>query len=97
MSTNQLYVKECRTATCKQRKANWIGYILRKRCLLKHVIEGNRKEEKTTKKTKAASVTLRERVILEFKQDSPDHAVKRTLWKRMWTSCTTNCAMKKLY
>jgi hypothetical protein len=26
--------------TVKLRKANWIGHILRKNCLLKHVIEG---------------------------------------------------------
>jgi hypothetical protein len=28
----------------KRRKANWIGYILRRNCLLKHVIEGKRRE-----------------------------------------------------
>jgi hypothetical protein len=26
--------------TLKRRKANWIGHILRRNCLLKHVIEG---------------------------------------------------------
>jgi hypothetical protein len=26
--------------TIKRRKANWIGHILRRKCLLKHVIEG---------------------------------------------------------
>jgi hypothetical protein len=40
----------------KRRKANWIGNILRKNCLLKHIIEGNdRKKDanngKTMKKT----------------------------------------------
>jgi hypothetical protein len=25
----------------KRRKANWIGHILRRKCLRKHVIEGN--------------------------------------------------------
>jgi hypothetical protein len=35
-------VKEERTIvhTIKRRKANWIGHILRRNCLLKHVIEG---------------------------------------------------------
>jgi hypothetical protein len=40
--------------TVKRRKANWIGRILRRNCILKHVIEGNvegRKEWKTRKKT----------------------------------------------
>jgi hypothetical protein len=27
--------------TIKRRKADWIGHILRRNCLLKHVIEGN--------------------------------------------------------
>jgi hypothetical protein len=26
--------------TIKRKKANWIGHILRRNCLLKHVIEG---------------------------------------------------------
>jgi hypothetical protein len=26
--------------TIRQRKANWIGHILRRNCLLKHIIEG---------------------------------------------------------
>jgi hypothetical protein len=26
--------------TIKRRRANWIGHILRRNCLLKHVIEG---------------------------------------------------------
>jgi hypothetical protein len=35
-------VKEARNIvqTIKRRKANWIGHILRRNCLLKHVIEG---------------------------------------------------------
>jgi hypothetical protein len=27
--------------TIKRRKANWIGHILCRKCLLKHIIEGN--------------------------------------------------------
>ena len=27
--------------TIKRKKANWIGHILRRNCLLKHVIDGN--------------------------------------------------------
>jgi hypothetical protein len=30
--------------TIKRRKANWIGHILRRNCLLKHVIEGKTEE-----------------------------------------------------
>jgi hypothetical protein len=32
--------------TVKQRKANWIGHILRRNCLLKHAIEGKIKGRK---------------------------------------------------
>jgi hypothetical protein len=31
--------------TVKRRKANWIGHILRRKCPLKHVIEGNAEEK----------------------------------------------------
>jgi hypothetical protein len=36
--------------TTKRRKANWIGHILRRNCLLKHVTEG-KKGGKTRTKT----------------------------------------------
>jgi hypothetical protein len=42
--------------TVNRRKANWIGHILRRNCLLKHVIEGktegkkDRSDGKTRKK-----------------------------------------------
>jgi hypothetical protein len=31
--------------TVKRRKANWIGHILHRKCLLKHIIEGKGGEE----------------------------------------------------
>jgi hypothetical protein len=50
-------VKEARNIlhTTKRRKANWIGHILRRNCLLKHVIEGklegeDRRDGKTRNK-----------------------------------------------
>jgi hypothetical protein len=54
-----LRVKEQRNIvqTIKRRKTNWIGHILRRNCLLKHVIEGKvkkRSEGTTRKKTYAA-------------------------------------------
>jgi heme exporter protein D len=41
-------VKEERTIlrTIKRTKANWIGHVLRRNCLLKHVVEGKREEQK---------------------------------------------------
>jgi hypothetical protein len=38
--------------TIKRRKANWTGHILRRNCLLKHVIEGNRRKERNDGKTR---------------------------------------------
>ena len=53
-----LSVKEQRNILheISKRKANWIGHILRRNCLLKQVIEGkikggNRSDRKTRKKT----------------------------------------------
>ena len=37
--------------TIKRRKANWIGHALRRNCLLKHVIEGKRRDEERREKT----------------------------------------------
>ena len=42
----------------KHRTANWIGHILRRNCLLEHVVEDKRKDirsGRTRKKTKAAT------------------------------------------
>jgi hypothetical protein len=44
--------------TVKGRKANWIGHVLRRNCLLKHVAEEKieeRSDGKTRKKTYAAT------------------------------------------
>jgi hypothetical protein len=39
----------------RRRKANWIGHILRRNCLLSHIIEGKiRRDKKTRKETQAA-------------------------------------------
>jgi hypothetical protein len=47
-----------------RRKAKWIGHILHKKCLLKHVTEGNirknRKDGKTRKKSKLLLDDLKE-------------------------------------
>jgi ppGpp synthetase/RelA/SpoT-type nucleotidyltranferase len=48
-------VKEERNIVHKiqRRTVNWIGHILRRECLLKHVIEGKLLDVKTKKKTYA--------------------------------------------
>jgi hypothetical protein len=51
-------VKEQRNIlqTIKRRKSNWIGQILGRNCLLKHVIEGKGTRVKTRKKTSADTI-----------------------------------------
>jgi hypothetical protein len=38
--------------TVQRKEANWIGHILRRNCLLKHVIEGNRGKDRSERKTR---------------------------------------------
>jgi hypothetical protein len=49
-----LRVKEQRTILheIRKRKANWIGYILRRNCLLRQVIEGKIKGDRSDRKTR---------------------------------------------
>jgi hypothetical protein len=51
-------VKEQRNIlrTIKRRKTNWIGQILGRNCILKHIIEGKGKRGKTRKKTSADTI-----------------------------------------
>jgi hypothetical protein len=57
--------------TIKRRKANSIGHILRRNCLLKHVIEGKLEGKEN---------------ILEIERGSTrSHPVENSLWKRLRT------------
>jgi hypothetical protein len=49
-----LRVKEQRNIlqTMERRKGNWIGHILRRNCLLKHISEGNRTNERSIGKSR---------------------------------------------
>ena len=66
--------------TIKRRKANWIGHILRRNCLLKHVtegkIEGQKWREEEEGGVRSYLVTLRKR-YWKLK----DGALDRTLWR----------------
>ena len=63
----------------RKRKANWIGHILHRNCLLKHVIEGKIKGE--------MEVTRRRRKLLDDLKDRrgyshlKEEALDRTMWK----------------
>ena len=47
--------------TIKQMRANWIGRILRRNCLLKHVIEGKMGQEYDEEGVSSYYMTLRKR------------------------------------
>ena len=63
----------------KKRKANWIGHILRRKCLLKQVIEGKIKGE--------MEVTRRCKKLLDDLKDRRGYfhlkveALDRTMWR----------------
>jgi len=63
----------------RKEKANWIGHILHRNCLLKHVIEGKIKGE--------MEVTRRRRKLLDDLKDRrgyshlKEEALDRTMWK----------------
>jgi hypothetical protein len=58
----------------RKRKANWIGHILRRNCLLKQVIEGKIKEE--------IEVTRRGRRRKKLLDDQlKEKALDRTMWR----------------
>jgi hypothetical protein len=74
--------------TIDRRKANWIGYILRRNCLLKHVIEGKTEGSievtgRRGKRRKQLSNGLREtRGYWKLKEEALDHIVWRTRFGR---------------
>ena len=67
----------------RKRKANWIGHILRRNCLLRQVIEGKIKEqiEVTTRRE-----TMRKKLLDDLKDrrgyyQLKEEALDRTMWR----------------
>jgi len=83
-----LRVKEQRNILYEIRKAkaNWIGHILRRNCLLQRVIEGAIQGgiEVTGRQGK-------ERILSFEGGSSGSHYVESSLWKRLWTCRKTDC------
>jgi len=67
----------------KKRKANWIGHILRRNCLLKQVIEEKIKEEMKVTRRRGR----RRKKLLDELKDKREYshlkeeAVDRTMWR----------------
>ena len=67
----------------RKRKANWIGHILRRNCLLKQVIEGKIKREIEVKRRRRRR---REKLLDDLKDrtgycDLKEEAVDRNMWR----------------
>jgi hypothetical protein len=82
------------TRTIKRRKANWIGHILRRNCLLKHVIEGKfeGRIEMTGRRGRRRKQLLDD---LKEKRSTRSHLVENSLWKRLRTCRKTEYRMNE--
>jgi hypothetical protein len=85
----------------KRRKANWIGHILRRNCLLKHVIEGKLEGRiemtgRWGRRRKQLLDDLKEtQKILEIERGSTrSHPMENSLWKRLRTCRKTDYRTK---
>jgi hypothetical protein len=80
-----LRVKEERNIlrTIKRRKANWIGHIWRRNCLLKHVTEGKigRRVEVTGRRGKRRKQLLDDREEKRGYCKLKEEALDRTVWR----------------
>jgi len=94
-----LRVKEQRNILHKirKRKANWIGHILRRNCLLQRVIEGKIQGgiEVTGRQGRRRRKLLdnlkgKERILSFEGGSSESHYVQSSLWKRLWTCRKTD-------
>jgi hypothetical protein len=65
--------------TIKRRKANWIGHILRRNCLLKHVIEG--RIEMTGRRGRRRKHLLDDLNEKRRYWKLKEEALDRTLWR----------------
>ena len=73
----------------KRRKANWIGQILGRNCLLEQVIEGKVEGTRWLRRRKQLLSNLREkRWHWNWKEEALNGTAE---WQRLWTSCTTDC------
>ena len=77
-------------------KANWIGHILRRNCLLQWVIEGKIKggievTGRRGRRRRKLLDDLKERKGYSFEGGSSrSHYVESSLWKRLWTCRRTD-------
>jgi hypothetical protein len=78
--------------TIRRRKVAWIGYILRRNCLLKYIIEGKiGGTRRRGRRRKQLLDDLKEaRRYWKLKEEAQDRTLWRTVWKRLWTCRKTD-------
>ena len=79
-----------------KRKANWIGHILCRNCLLQRVIEGKIKGGKEVRgrrgrRRRKLLDDLEERILSFGGGSSRSHCVESWLWKGLWNCRKTDC------
>jgi hypothetical protein len=89
-------VKDERNILCtiQRRKGDWIGHILPRSWLLKHIIEG--KTEGTRRWGRRYKQLLGDLKAMRngaWKRSTRSHCLENSLWKRLFTSCKTNFVM----
>ena len=76
--------------TMKRRKTNWIGHILRRNCLTKHVIEGKIKRRiemkglRGRRREQLLNGRKERRGYWKLKEEAPDRALWRTRFRRQY-------------
>jgi len=87
--------------TVKRRKGNCIGNIMRRKCLLKHVIEGKVEERiEETRRRRLRSKQLFEYTRIKettgywkLKETALDRTLENSLWKRLGSCREKDCIM----
>jgi hypothetical protein len=88
--------------TIKRRKVTWIGHILRRNCLLKHVIEGKLEGriEMTGRRGRRRNQLLddlkEKRRYWKLKEEALDRTLWRTRWKRLRTCRKADYRMNEI-
>jgi hypothetical protein len=74
--------------TIRRRKANWIGHILRKNCLLSHIIEGKILETRRQgrRRKQLLDDLKKARRYWKLKEEAQDRTLRRTQFGRDYGS-----------